>query len=545
MENRTSPQARVTDYIRPLTSRWWLILVAVVVASGCVYAYYARKPNVYTATTLVFVQDPGDPVTGLPSPQSTDRQVANEAALLDSRDNAAVVAKTVGYRGTPEALLNQVSVTSKQGEDFVQISAQAGTATQAATIANAFASRFVSSLKSAYLARIADAFKLSQTQLAQTPGGAASNVQRANLLDQINRLQLALRVPTSFVQQVDAALPPSAPTSPKPVRNALFALILSLIGAIAVAYGLERFDRRLKNPEDMERAYNSPLLAVLPHTANPAATKDGQPTLSSEFRETFRILRTNVELASVDEPPRTIVVTSAVPGEGKSTVVRNLALAFREGGKRVAVVDLDLRHPALARSFGIPGGPGVTEVMRRELDLRDVTVHVGVHLSVLEEVVKTPPMLESGNGSNGHRAVTLTGPELSLVLSGARPANPPALLASERLIEVLDELRELYDIVLIDSAPVLAVTDTVPLLRYADALVVVGRLGVSTRDTVKRLMEFLARVPGTNLLGVVANDLPRLEADSYGYGYHYGRYQRAADDASVGDPGQASEKQPV
>lgn len=109
---------------------------------------------------------------------------------------------------------------------------------------------------------------------------------------------------------------------------------------------------------------------------------------------------------------------------------------------------------------------------------------------------------------------------MTLVLGGARPANPPAVLASERLTEVLDELRSSHDLILIDSAPVLAVSDTVPLLRYADATVIVGRLGVTKRDTAKRLREFLGRVPDMNWLGVVANDLPRSEAGSYGYGYY-------------------------
>jgi Mrp family chromosome partitioning ATPase len=97
-------------------------------------------------------------------------------------------------------------------------------------------------------------------------------------------------------------------------------------------------------------------------------------------------------------------------------------------------------------------------------------------------------------------------------------------MASERLAELLDELRERYDVVVIDSAPLLAVTDTVPLVRYADATLLVGRLGVTTRDTARRLMEFVSRVPGVTLLGVVANDLPRLDAEAYGYGYGYGIY---------------------
>jgi Mrp family chromosome partitioning ATPase/capsular polysaccharide biosynthesis protein len=528
MENQSTSQPRIADYIRPLTSRWWLIVIAVIVATGAVYAYYAHKPNVYTTATQVYVTDPGDPVTGLPSPGETDRTVADQAGLIDSRPTAAAVARKIGYTGSAQSLLNSVSITSKPGEDFVQVQAQAGSPQQTADIANAFGAAMVHSLNGAYAYRVASALRLSRTQLAQLPTGPAAAAQRATLEDQINRLQLATSVPTTVARQVDTALPPSSPSSPKPVRNALFALLLALVGGIGIAYGLERFDRRLKNPDEMEHAYDRPLLSVLPHTTDPAPLRGGEPTLGSDFREPFRVLRTNIELASVDSPPRTIVVSSATPGEGKSTVVRNLALAFREAGKRVAVVDLDLRHPALAPLFGASAGPGITDVMRREATLADVSLTIGVGVPALDELLRPmdghgPALANGGStrgGANGNGS-GLHDPEVTLVLCGARPANPPAVLASTRLVEVLDELLEGHDVLLIDSAPVLAVTDTVPLLRYADAALFVGRLDVTTRDTAKRLMEFLARVPDVNLLGIVANDLSQLEAGSYGYGYGY------------------------
>ena len=527
MEPQTTAQPRLGDYVRPLTSRWWLILIAVVVATGGVYAFYARKPNVYSTSTLVYYHDPGDPVTGIPSPTSTDRSVANEATLLYSLSTARAVARGIGYPGTTQDLLNHVSLTSKPGEDFVQISVQAGNPQEAARIANGFAQQLVSSLNGEVRLRIANALKLSQTQLSQRPHGQTQDVQSANLADQVNRLQLALQVPTTVASQVEPAQPPTSASSPKPVRNALFAFILSLVGAIALAYGLERFDRRLKNPEELDHAYGQPLLAVLPHTPDPAPIHADGPALGADFREPFRVLRTNIELASVDSPPRTIVVSSAMPGEGKSTVVRNLALAFRESGKTVAVVDLDLRHPALAPLFGVGPGPGMTDVLRHGAELEEAAIEVGVALPEFEalppkvERVAAGPVANGSNRSNGSRALDT---HVTLLLSGGRTTNPPAVLASERLIEVLDELRNSHDVVVIDSAPVLAVTDTVPLLRYADAALFVGRLDVTTRDTAKRLMEFLGRVPDFNLLGIVANDLSRHEAGAYGYGYGYASY---------------------
>jgi Mrp family chromosome partitioning ATPase/capsular polysaccharide biosynthesis protein len=527
MEPNTTTQPRIADYVRPLISRWWLILVAVVGATAGVYLYFSHKPNVYTTSTLIYVQDPGDPISGAPAPAETDRTVGDQASLLYSRGNASIVARQIGYRGTPDELLGQVSITTKQGEDFVQIQAQNGSPQVAAAIANTFARQFVNSVDGAFTARIAAAVQVTKNQLAEAPAGPAGEASRADLVGQLDRLKLAVKVPMKVAQQVGPALAPGAPSSPSPKRDALFAFLLSLVGAIALCYGIERFDRRLKNPEEMEGAYAAPLLAVLPHTSEPAPARNGGAALGDDFREPFRVLRTNLELASVDHPPRTIVVSSAMPGEGKSTVVRNLALAYRETGRRVAVVDLDLRHPALASLFAVPPmGAGLTDVLRHEATLEEALMPVRTGLSMLEDFA-APGGVDHvvHNGTNGHtNGAAPPSDALSLLLGGARPANPPAVLASERVIEVLNQLRDRYDVVLIDSAPVLAVTDTVPLLRYADAALFVGRLGVTTRDTARRLMEFLQRVPELNLLGVVANDLTRLDAEGYGYGYGYGAY---------------------
>ncbi len=532
METRNNSQARISDYVRPLASRWWLVLVAVVVATVGVYAYYAHKPDVYTASTEVYYQDPGDPVTGTPSAPQTDRTVEDEATLLYSRGSAAAVARQIGWTGTTEALLKTVSISSKEGEDFILVTAQAGSAREAAAIANAFGATMVNQLVVGVNDRLTQALALTRTQLAAIPAGVNSVAQRAELEDQVNQLVLALKVPPLISRQVNPALAPASPTSPKPSRDALFAFLLSLIGSISLAYGLERFDRRLKNPEEMERAYNRPLLAVLPHVNEPSPLRDGVATLGHAFREPFRALRTNLELESLDAAPRTIVVSSAMPGEGKSTVVRNLALAFRETGKSVVVVDLDLRHPSMAGMFSQPKGAGVTEVLRHDADLDDTIIPIGVELDLMAEFLLAEAQGTVHNGRNGVGRRNGHGPqaEIGLLRAGARPANPAVVLASARLVEVLEALKRKYEIVLIDSAPVLAVSDTIPLMRYADASLFVGRLEVTTRDTAKRLIEFLGRVPNLNLLGIVANDLSRLDAGGYGYGYGYGSYNEQPGD---------------
>jgi Mrp family chromosome partitioning ATPase/capsular polysaccharide biosynthesis protein len=529
MDPQQTAKGRISDYVRPLTSRWWMVLLIVVVATGAVYVYEARKPPIYTASTLVYYQDPGDPITGQLSAPQTDRNVLDQAALLYSRDTAAIVAKKIGWRGTLSSLLQAVTISSKEGEDFIQVTAQAGTGPQAAQITNQFGATLVRLLISRVDTRLREGIALTQRQLATLPNTLANAPQRQQLETQLNQIQFSLKDPPLISRQVDTALAPGSPSSPRPLRDALFAFILSLLAAIALVYGLERFDRRLKTPEEMEQAYGRPLLSVLPHASAPIAHVEGEASLAPEFREPFRVLRTNLELESLDAPPRTIVVSSAMPGEGKSTVVRNLALAFREAGKTVAVVDLDLRHPMMGQNFGHNREIGVTDVLRHQVSLDDAIIPVGVGLDALAAFMLAKSegrhageaRVLSPRPGNGNGNTTRPHAEVGLLLSGTRPANPTVVLASERVVEVLDELKERYDIVLIDSAPVLAVSDTVPLLRYADAALFVGRFHVTTRDTARRLMEFVRRLPGLNLLGIVANDLPRIDAAGYGYGYGY------------------------
>jgi len=541
MDLNTSPQPRFVDYLRPIMARWWLVLIAVVVATGGVYAYYAHKPNVYTASTEVYVTDPGDPVSGVAAAPATDRNVADTASLFDSRASAEVVARNIHYQGTPDQLLGQVAIATKQGEDFITLTANNGDAAQAAAIANGFAQQFVVSLRDTYLARIDNAIRSLDAQLSHATG-PASQLTRAGLITERNQLALDRQVPQTIAKQVNAAAAPASPSSPKPLRNAIFALLLSLLGAIALCYGIERFDRRLKTPEDIESSFGLPLFAVLPHTSDPTPMLDGGAVLGPDFREPFRSMRTNIELASVDAPPSTIVVTSAMPGEGKSTVVRNLALALCESGKHVVVVDLDLRNPSLRKLLRIPSGPGFTDVLRGGTSLDDAIVEVPTNVATIEDFVTFGSLSSherhngNGNGNGNGRSAT----RLAFVRSGPRPANPPAALSSERTLGLLNELRDRFDVVLIDSAPVLAVSDTVPLLRYADATLFVGRFGVTSRDTVKRLRDFLSRVPDASVLGVIANELPRLEASSYGwgvYGYGYGQTGEEGDGPDSGRRG--------
>jgi Mrp family chromosome partitioning ATPase len=310
--------------------------------------------------------------------------------------------------------------------------------------------------------------------------------------------------------------------APHPVRATLLAFVLALIGAIGLAYGLEALDRRPKRLEEFAPLYGMPILAVLPHSDEGTFRDDGRAALSAAFKEPLRQLRTNIQLASLDRPLKRILVTSALAGEGKSTVVRNLAIVLREGGLRVAVVDSDLRRPMLARLFDQPSQPGLTDVLMGRQHLHDALVSVPVQvrgLATLAQIGAIPAELTNHGGDvNGGS----DGAAISLLAAGPAPPDPQPVLAAERTRLLFEDVGADHDIVLIDSPPLLHVTDAVALASWADAVIVVARMGQVTRDNAHRLSEVLGTVRGAHPIGIVLNDVPQAEGVAYGYAYTYG-----------------------
>ncbi len=512
MDSQLAPEPTdIRRYIEPIVSRWWMILAVAAIATAATYFYYDSKPKEYTASSAVYVRtSPLDRQVFGDNTADPDRNTSDQAKLLRSRTVAERVAKRLDFRGDPVALLSAIKVNTSTGSDFVSIKGTQPSPKAAARLVNVFASEFIAARREASRREIRASRQISEAELSQTAKTPANAETRKTLAARIRRLRVLEALPTGSAEQVDRALAPGKPSAPKPRRNALFALFVSLVFAIGAAFGLGRIDRRLRRVDEIESLYDLPLLATVAHTKSIAPDTDGRAVLPSDLREAFRTLRTNVELLSLDRAlgldrgARTILVTSAEPREGKSSVVRNLALAYREAGAHVAVIEADLRQPTLKQIFQIDPTSGLTNVLTGERDLA----------TALEPVTAgatspaTAPLRTSVYGGSGTPAVNgsaKTG-ELVVLTSGGPAANPPAVLASNRVRELLAEIAADHDVVLIDSPPILAVSDAIPLLTAVDATIVVARLDQSTRDAARRLMELIRRVPGSEVLGVVAND---------------------------------------
>jgi succinoglycan biosynthesis transport protein ExoP len=523
--NTSTENSDVRDYLRPIWAHRWLILAVVVIATAATYFYYASKPKQYRAGTSLYVKASqldqilfGVDTTSATNPQ---RENQNLATLLQSRVVANEVSRRLNHGTSGRGVPGSIVAVPSQDSDFVSITATSANPNDAARVANAYAQAFINVQSGQVRQKTQDALDVAKAQLQHLSGSASTGARRS-LESRIGQLNTILSLPAGSAQQVDPAVAPSVAFAPRPKRNAGFALVISLLLAIGAAYGLERLDRRIKGLDELESVYRLTLLGALPWVKDAVATQGGQVTVSNSLRESFRTISTNIQLATLDTPLRTLLVTSAVPEEGKTTVVRNLALTYREAGLKVAVIESDLRHPTLAASLLTSTRPGLTEVLAGHSSLESALQHVETNPEILAGSLKTTPVA-AGGSQNGVAAEVASG-TLSVLPSGPQPPNPPAVLAADRVRALVDELASRHDVVLIDSAPLLAVSDAIPLLSIADGTILVTRLGRVTRDSARRTTELLNRVPDARILGIVANDVPARDLTS-GYGYGFYGYQ--------------------
>lgn len=508
----TEPSAR--DHLRPLFRRWWLVLIIVVPTCVATYAYYERQPKVFEASTKILLAASGNPLDQLN--ELTDRTIQDQAGLLTSRDVATRVARRLKRPGDTDELVDSVSTVVTPGSSFVVIYASRPNADEAARLANAFARAFVELRTETVRQRADRAIAAAQKQLETIPRLASTTTERQTLSDAIRQLRLARSVSGGTASQVDPARSPGSPISPRPVRSTMLALAVSLIGAVGLAFALESFDRRPRRLDELAGLYGMPILAAMPRVGRSAYSDGGRAAVNPQFKEPLRQLRTNIQLATLSQPFRTILVTSAVAGEGKSTIVRNLALVLREGGLRVAVIDGDLRRPTLAKLFKQQSAPGLTDVLTGSVSLANAVVEVPVQVHGLDTLAR----MGEGSGAGG----TLTGTNegaVSLLPAGPQPADPQAVLSADRMRVLIEHMAGQYDIVLIDSPPLLHVTDAVVMAAWVDAVILVARLGLVTRDNARRVPDVLGKAAGARAIGIVVNDATSADGSSYGYGYGY------------------------
>lgn len=458
--------AGLRHYLDVIRRRKWLLLgVAAVCVAIAVALSVVQKP-VYRAETKIVIGQGG----GLVQPgfaNSIQPYTATMSDLLSSNIVATRVINSLGLTMSPHALLAKVSTSINPQTAVVAVFVDDASRQEAVRIDQ----------------RVAVVFsQIVRSEFGQTGGG----VSGAQAL-------------TAKVFDPAHSLP--GRVSPRPVRNVVIAIVLGLILGLVAAFLREHFDNGLRTREDIERAYGLPVIGQVPFSRRGKEERDIAWSGRGETAEAFRSVRSNLQYLGIQRPLRSLLVTSASPEQGKTTVAANLALTIARWGGSVVVVDADLRRPRLEQAFGVePFGPGLTSVLVGAADLRDV--------------VREQPLPQD----DGEEV------RLSFVPSGPLPPNPSELLASTAMTALLDRLAAEFEYVVVDSPPVLVVADALELARNVDGVALVVRRGQSSTDEARELRAVVDRL-GINLVGVIMSDAEPVRP--YGtYGDHDRRRRR-------------------
>jgi capsular exopolysaccharide synthesis family protein len=449
---------QLRDYLRTARQHWWLVLAVTVVALLSAVVVNVRTTPQYAASVTFFITTPNRGVTdayqgGLFSQQ----RVKSYADLLTSDRLAAeiVVKEAVGL----DAAQVQSRISAEPVPDTVLLEA---------TVVDRYRAR---ALRVAH--GLARQFKALVESL-ETPQGAAASAVKVEVIAG-PRLQ-------------------AEPVAPRPWRNLAIALLLGLIAGLAAAVLRELLDTSVKSGETLQQAVGAPLLGTIPFDSSarqsPLILED---SIGSARAEALRQLRTNLQFVGVDQPIKTIVITSAVPGEGKSSTATNLAIVLAESGRNVLLVDADLRRPRLAEYLGLEGGVGLTNVLVGQAGPHDVIQQWGRS-------------------------------RLSVLPSGFNPPNPSELLGSQHMGDLLAELGAQFDTIIIDAPPLLPVTDAAVLAGRADGALVVSRCAKTGQSQIKMAAAALRAVQA-RLVGCVLNMVPTKGSEAYHY-YDYRPDQR-------------------
>ncbi|HSZ14196.1 MAG TPA: polysaccharide biosynthesis tyrosine autokinase [Solirubrobacteraceae bacterium] len=479
--------------LRVLLRRAPLILLCAVVAAGAAFGFSKHQTKKYTATAaLAFDTNPlSEQITGIaPNTSATGllTQQANDLESVKLGDMAAKAAGLLGRGLTAEDVRAKLSISGAGESGVVDVSATAASPHFAAEIANAYSGVFVKEQETANRAYLRSALALVNKQLAGLSRAQRVGQDGLELQDRAQTLTLLAELQYGNVQIAQEASTPTTPSSPKTSRNTAIGGILGLFIGLGLAFVFEQLDRRIQRPEDLEAIYQVPLLGTVPESGaiSTSARPNGSRAalLPPAEAEAFGLIRAHLRFFNIDRELRTVLITSAAPGDGKTTLARQMAEAAARIGSRVLLLEVDLRYPTLAKQFGIQHGPGLADVLIGAVSMDEAARSV---------VLEAAP----GEGVSGRTLDVLTAGSM-------QPPNPAELIESRAMDAALGRARSMYDLVVIDTPPLTAVSDAFPLLCKVDGIVVIGWVGRSRRDAAANLHQILAS-SGAPLLGVVAN----------------------------------------
>lgn len=508
----------ISSYIKPLLKWWWLLVAATVVAAVASYLATYSQPPIYTSRTTMMIgraiEDPNPTSTQFSLAQQLARtyaDIANREPIRNATMQTLGVEWLPSYyaRPLPNSQIIEIAVTDIDPRR-AQIVAE--------ELANQLIQYSPTSIDPDEQDRIEfvnEQLDLLQTQIKDTQAqieelqGELPNLNSAreiadtqaelnSLTNQLRDLQnnyaglLAntQRGALNILTVIEPANLPRNPVGPNKLNTILLSSAAGLAIAAAAAYLLEYLDDTIKSEEDVNRYLEKPVIGYIGEMSKPNATPYIADQPRSPIAEAFRSLRTNLEFSGIDNPIKTLIVTSADASDGKSTIAVNLAIAFVQAEKKVVLLDADLRSPGIHTFMGIPEKPGLGDVFLDRLSIYDAVYY-------WKENKK-----------------------LAMIPAGTMPPNPAELLGSKKMSQILESLKEVADIIIIDSAPAI-VSDAMIISLKADSVLFVVDSGKTRRKHAKHIVEQFDRV-GANIIGITLNRIPI--GSTYYLNYNYMPY---------------------
>lgn len=508
------------DYLNVIRARRGVILLATVIVTLVALAVSMLQPPTYEsqAKVLISEKDTGAAIFGTVLPELSsqpERALQTQVQLVEVRPIAEATIKELGLQETPEVLLERVDVAGVGQTNVIAVTARASSPEEAAEIADTMAAKYVQASRERKRASIAEAANEVEQRLLQARSEILELGRRiessgrsdqmaaelqiltgtyTTLAEKLEQLRINEKLESGSGSVVQTAVPNEQSVAPRPGRNAAIGLIVGLVFGLTMAFLYEYLDNTIKSTEEAEKVYGAPVLGIVPMERYEKGVRRqltivDQP--GSAPAEAYRVLRNSLDFINFEHDLRTVLVTSATPAEGKSTVSANLAASLAQAGKKVVLVSCDFRRPTTDQFFSVNNVIGLSDVL------------LGTHS--LKAAMQRP-------GDD----------QLLIITAGKMPPNPSELLASTKMQEIIQSLEEWADWVIVDTPPVLAVADPVSVARWVDGVLVVSKAGESTREAALKAVELLSKV-GARIIGVAVWGLDETK-NRPGYGYGYGYY---------------------
>ncbi len=517
------------DYLHVIRAQRWVIIQAVVIVTLTALVASLLQAPVYEGQAKVVIAEKGSSVSvfgslGLDISSQPERGLQTQVQLMQVRPLFESTIRKLGLGTTPEALAKRVQISAVGQTNIVTVTAKDTDAARAAAIANTLADEFVVWSRDykreaieAAVDEVSVRLDAARTEILelgrriQRDGKsdelsaelAIATGSYTTLAGKLEELRINAQLETGSGRVVSPAVEAANAVEPSPLRNTVLGLFVGLVFGLGMAFLYEYLDNTIKSSEEIEELVGAPVLGLIP--AEKYEKDEGRRATilthpGSSAAEAYRVLRNNLDFINFEHNITTLLITSAAPAEGKSTVAANLAAGLAQAGKRVVLVASDFRKPTTEQFFGVQNLIGLSDVL------------TGAHS--LKAALQRP---REDIG-------------LLVLTSGKMPPNPSELLGSEKMKALIEELKNWADWVIIDTPPLLAVADGAAVARWCDGVMLVTKGGSSTREALKKAHGMLDNV-GARILGSVVWGLEsRAGGGGYGYGKgYYGGYYSYAD----------------